>query len=109
MAASPIVLTSRTGGSATSVASASRRDREAPELIGWDFLAEAGEADEVGEAHGHLARPGQAPAAALHRADDLALGRVAQVQGQQVAQQGVQQRVELGGRPPRSARRGRAR
>ena len=32
---------------------------DAPELVGRDLLAQAREADEVGEAHGDLARPGE--------------------------------------------------
>ena len=69
--------------------------RQAPELVGRDFLAEAREADQVGEADGHLARAGQLPAAALHRADHLALRGMAQVQGEHVADHRVDQRVEL--------------
>ena len=54
IAASPIVLISRTGGSATDVASSRQPSRDAPELAQFDLAAEAREADEVGEADGEL-------------------------------------------------------
>ena len=68
-----------------------------PELVGRNFLAEAREADQVGEAHRHVPRSGQPTAAALDRADHLALRGVPKVQSQDVAQHRVDQRVELGG------------
>ena len=43
--------------------------RQAAELVGRHFLAEAGEADEVGEADRTSREPGKLPAAALQRVD----------------------------------------
>ncbi len=64
----------------TSVASASRRTARLASSLGCDLLAEAGEADKVGEADGDLARSRQPSAAALGGVDRLALGHFAQMQ-----------------------------
>ena len=53
---------------------------DAPELVGRDLLAQAGEADEVGEADRDVARARQRARQALGRVDGLRAHRLAQVQ-----------------------------
>src|SRR5208282_276503 len=74
-------------------------DGELAELFRCDLLAEASEAYEIGEAHGHLARAGQLSAPALQLADHLALRGMHEMQRQHVADERVDHRVEHRDRP----------
>jgi hypothetical protein len=85
MAASPIVLISRTGHVGTSAASTARR-RHAAELLGGDLAAQRGEADQIGEAHDDVLGPREPARAELVAADHAAAGDLPQV--------GVQRREE---------------
>ena len=82
--ASPIVFTSRTGGSTSSPASRDEAVGDAAELLGRDLLAQAREADEVREGDDDLARAAQRPLGPLGGADGLGAHHVLQVQPQHV-------------------------
>ena len=69
--------------------------RQTPELIGRHFLAQAGEADEVGEAHGDVARARELPAAALRAPIASLSAACCRCRASERAQQGVEQRIEL--------------
>ena len=66
------------------------------ELVGRDLLAQAGEADEVGEADRHIARPRQRARLALGRVDGLGAHGLAQVQAGHVLEHGADHRHEAG-------------
>ena len=69
---------------------------DAAELVGRDLLAQAREADEVGEADRHVARPGQRARLALGRVDGLGAHRLAQVQARHVLEHRADHRHEAG-------------
>ena len=66
----------------------------APELVGRHLLADAREADQVGEADHHLPRAGQPAGLALGRAEDLGLDDVAQVEVDHLAEHRRGQRLQ---------------
>ena len=75
---------------------------DATELVRRDLLAQAGEADEVGEADRHVARPGERARLALGRVDGLGAHRLAQVQARHVLEHGA----DIGMKPATRRRSG---
>ena len=102
IAASPIVLTRRTSPRRRSAVSSTRRWATRAELVGRDLLAQAREADEVGEADRHVACARQRARLALGGVDGLGAHRLAQVQAGHVLEHRPDHRHEAARRGRRS-------